>query len=105
MAQQANPMGIGHRELLRIQFMAASRRVKITLPSIFESYARGLVSLIQGTYFSPRNRQEQICEIPRAWRLLSFHALRGTHEACILQSKSPDLPKRLLRSAPSRCLF
>jgi hypothetical protein len=26
--------------------MAASRRVKITLPSIFESYATGLVSLI-----------------------------------------------------------
>jgi hypothetical protein len=62
-------MGIGHRELLRIQFMAASKRVKITLPSIFESYATGLDSLMQRTYFSSRNRQEQICEIPAACRL------------------------------------
>ena len=37
MAQHARPMGIGHREFLRIQFMAASMVVKITLPSIFES--------------------------------------------------------------------
>ena len=37
MAQQASPIGIGQRELLRIQFIAASRRVKITLPSILES--------------------------------------------------------------------
>jgi hypothetical protein len=43
MAQQANPMGIGHRELLRIQFIAASSFVKITLPSILESYATGLI--------------------------------------------------------------
>src|SRR5205809_7258793 len=46
MAQQARPIGIGQREFLRIQFMAASRRVKITLPSIFESYAAGRVSRI-----------------------------------------------------------
>src|SRR5476649_1923528 len=37
MAQQARPIGIGHKELLRIQLMAASTFVKITLPSIFES--------------------------------------------------------------------
>ena len=37
MAQQASPMGMGQSEFLRIQFMAASRWVKITFPSIFES--------------------------------------------------------------------
>jgi hypothetical protein len=37
MAQQARPMGIGQSELLRIQLMAASSWVKITLPSIFPS--------------------------------------------------------------------
>ena len=36
-AQQARPIGIGQREFLRIQFIAASSRVKMTLPSIFES--------------------------------------------------------------------
>jgi hypothetical protein len=36
-AQQASPIGIGHSEFLRIQLMAASTRVTITLPSIFES--------------------------------------------------------------------
>jgi hypothetical protein len=36
-AQQAKPMGIGQSEFLRTQFKAASKRVKITLPSIFES--------------------------------------------------------------------
>ena len=41
MAQQAKPIGIGQREFLRIQFIAASIVVKITLPSIFESYATG----------------------------------------------------------------
>ena len=39
MAQQASPMGIGQREFLRTQLSAASKRVKMTLPSIFESYA------------------------------------------------------------------
>jgi hypothetical protein len=80
MAQQARPIGIGQRELLRIQFIAASSRVKITFPSIFESYATGLVSLMQRTYFSARNRQEQICEFPPACRLefpeSSWHACR-----------------------------
>jgi hypothetical protein len=37
MAQQASPIGIGQRELLRIQLIAASSCVKMTLPSIFES--------------------------------------------------------------------
>jgi hypothetical protein len=37
MAQQANPMGIGQSEFFRTQLSAASNRVKITLPSIFES--------------------------------------------------------------------
>ena len=41
----------------------------MTLPSIFESYATGLVCLIQRTYFSSGNRQEQICEIVPACRL------------------------------------
>jgi hypothetical protein len=36
-AQHASPIGIGHNEFLRIQLMAASTRVTITLPSIFES--------------------------------------------------------------------
>ena len=36
-AQQASPIGIGQSEFLRIQFIAASKRVKMTLPSIFES--------------------------------------------------------------------
>jgi hypothetical protein len=36
-AQQARPIGIGQSEFLRVQFIAASRRVKITLPSTFES--------------------------------------------------------------------
>jgi hypothetical protein len=36
-AQQARPIGIGHSEFLRTQLSAASKRVKITLPSIFES--------------------------------------------------------------------
>ena len=35
MAQQASPIGIGHREFLRIQFIAASIVVKMTFPSIF----------------------------------------------------------------------
>jgi hypothetical protein len=37
MAQHARPMGIGQREFLRIQFIAASSRVKMMFPSIFES--------------------------------------------------------------------
>ena len=37
MAQQANPIGIGQSEFFRTQLSAASKRVKITLPSIFES--------------------------------------------------------------------
>ena len=36
-AQQARPIGIGQSEFLRIQLIAASSRVKMTLPSIFES--------------------------------------------------------------------
>ena len=46
-AQQASPIGIGQREFLRTQFSAASKRVKITLPSILESYAVGRVSGIK----------------------------------------------------------
>jgi hypothetical protein len=37
MAQQASPMGMGQRELLRIQLMAVSNWVKITFPSTLES--------------------------------------------------------------------
>src|SRR6266496_6341576 len=37
-AQQARPIGIGQREFLRNQFKAASNRVWITSPSIFELY-------------------------------------------------------------------
>jgi hypothetical protein len=36
-AQQARPIGIGQRELLRIQLIAASSWVKMTFPSIFPS--------------------------------------------------------------------
>jgi hypothetical protein len=36
-AQHARPMGMGHSELPRIQLIAASSFVKITLPSTFES--------------------------------------------------------------------
>ena len=36
-AQQARPMGMGQSEFFRIQFIAASSWVKMTLPSIFES--------------------------------------------------------------------
>ena len=35
-AQQASPIGIGQSEFLRNQFSAASSRVWITSPSIFE---------------------------------------------------------------------
>jgi hypothetical protein len=37
MAQQAKPIGIGQSEFFRTQLRAASNRVKMTLPSIFES--------------------------------------------------------------------
>src|SRR5882724_5462783 len=37
MAQQASPIGIGQSEFFRTQLSAASKRVKITFPSIFES--------------------------------------------------------------------
>jgi hypothetical protein len=43
-AQHARPIGIGHSEFLRTQLSAASKRVKITFPSIFESYAVARVS-------------------------------------------------------------
>jgi hypothetical protein len=36
-AQQANPIGIGQSEFFRTQLSAASKRVKITFPSILES--------------------------------------------------------------------
>jgi hypothetical protein len=36
-AQQASPIGMGQSEFFRTQLSAASKRVKITLPSIFES--------------------------------------------------------------------
>src|SRR5262249_4320643 len=45
-AQHASPIGIGQSEFLRTQLSAASRRVKITLPSILESYAPARVSAI-----------------------------------------------------------
>jgi hypothetical protein len=68
MAQQASPMGIGHRELLRIQFIAASNRVKITFPSIFESYATGLDSLMITNLFFPtqpaRANLRNPCRLP-----------------------------------------
>ncbi len=37
MAQQARPMGMGHREFFRIQLMAESSLVKMMFPSILES--------------------------------------------------------------------
>jgi hypothetical protein len=44
MAQQASPIGIGQREFFRTQFIAASKRVKITLLSSFESKLVGRTS-------------------------------------------------------------
>jgi hypothetical protein len=41
-AQQARPIGIGQREFLRIQLMAASSLVIMTFPSILESNAMGV---------------------------------------------------------------
>jgi hypothetical protein len=35
-AQQANPMGIGHKEFFLIQFTAASKVVRTTFPSTLE---------------------------------------------------------------------
>src|SRR6266700_909033 len=48
-AQQASPIGIGQSEFLRTQLSAASKRVKITLPSILESYVVERVSAISRT--------------------------------------------------------
>jgi hypothetical protein len=45
-AQQARPIGIGQSEFFRTQLSAASNRVKITLPSILESYVVAHVSAI-----------------------------------------------------------
>jgi hypothetical protein len=36
-AQQAKPIGMGHKEFFRIQLMQASRREMIMFPSTFES--------------------------------------------------------------------
>ena len=41
-AQQASPIGIGQREFLRIQLMAASSLVMMMFPSILESNAIGV---------------------------------------------------------------
>src|SRR5256885_10030146 len=46
-AQQARPIGIGQSEFLRTQLKAASSRVKITLPSIFESRSEEHTSELQ----------------------------------------------------------
>src|SRR5207237_10910923 len=45
-AQQARPIGIGQSEFCRTQFRAASSRVKMTLPSILESWAEVRFSTI-----------------------------------------------------------
>jgi hypothetical protein len=50
MAQQANPIGIGQSEFLRIQLIQASSREKMMLPSILESYAAGAVVTIESKY-------------------------------------------------------
>src|SRR5436853_7341848 len=47
-AQQARPIGIGQSEFLRTQLKAALSWVKITLPSILESYAVAWLSGIAG---------------------------------------------------------
>src|ERR1043166_2427768 len=56
-AQHANPIGMGQSEFLRTQFSAASKRVKITLPSIFESYAAARVSVMGDTNGAHRTRK------------------------------------------------
>ncbi len=58
MAQQANPMGIGQSEFLRIQLIQASTCEKMMLPSILESYAAGAVVTISSQY--DRGHQEQV---------------------------------------------
>src|SRR5439155_25735024 len=53
-AQHASPIGIGQSEFLRTQLKAASSRVKMTLPSILESYAlewlSGMAKVSSATY-------------------------------------------------------
>jgi hypothetical protein len=49
-AQQASPIGIGHKEFFRIQLTQASSLEMITFPSIFESYAAGVVVAIKRAY-------------------------------------------------------
>src|SRR5262245_31987803 len=48
MAQQARPIGMGQREFLRNQLSAASRRVTMTSPSIFESKPISVRACIKG---------------------------------------------------------
>src|SRR5580692_8546971 len=62
MAQQASPIGIGQSEFLRIQLMAVSSRVKMTFPSIFESYATGVVSNMGKDYGTVERAQENFGE-------------------------------------------
>jgi hypothetical protein len=65
MAQQANPMGIGQSEFLRIQLIQASTREKMMLPSILESYAAGAVVTMGQQY--DRGHQEQVKYFTRRW--------------------------------------
>ena len=42
-AQHASPIGIGHTELVRIQFTTESKRDTMTSPSILRSYASSVL--------------------------------------------------------------
>src|ERR1700740_2757854 len=57
-AQQANPIGIGQSEFLRIQLIQASSRETMMLPSILESYAAGAGVTIESQY--DRGHKEQV---------------------------------------------
>ncbi|MBV8329069.1 MAG: hypothetical protein JOZ61_01230 [Verrucomicrobia bacterium] len=46
-AQQARPIGIGHKEFFRIQLMHASSREMMMFPSTLESYAAGAIVAIE----------------------------------------------------------
>jgi hypothetical protein len=74
MAQQANPIGIGQSEFLRIQLIQASSLEKMMLPSILESYAAGAVVTIRAQY--DRGHREQVKYFTRK-RLVDAMVLPG----------------------------
>ena len=74
MAQQANPIGIGQSEFLRIQLIQASSREKMMLPSILESYAAGAVVTMRPQY--DRGHWEQVKYFTRGFGEMAMGAIR-----------------------------